>query len=247
MLSGIEPTPRAEAPSRTGNPYFYEVFGKRYQVNNSNRGFRQRGIASWYGEEFQGKKTSSGELYDMYTISAAHKTLPIPSYARVTRLDNGQSIVVKINDRGPFVGDRIIDLSYAAATKLGIVGGGTAAVEVAAVPPYQDLARSEPAPEPEPAAPLWASRSAVPARAELPPVKLVSAVYLQLGAFSNRASAEHLRQRLAQRLGYSVQIDSSSGALHKVRVGPLKNPADAEQIELQLAHLGINDLHRVYE
>lgn len=129
-----------EPPSKTGNPESYEVFGKRYYVMNTSQGFKQRGTASWYGSDFHGKKTSSGVPYDMYDMTAAHKALPIPTYVRVTHLENGRSVIVKVNDRGPFVGDRIIDLSYAAATQLGMVKKGTAQVEVVALAPYQYLA-----------------------------------------------------------------------------------------------------------
>ncbi len=139
MANVPEPVPSKEPPSATGNPESYVVFGKRYYVHNTSEGYRQRGTASWYGSQFHGKKTSSGPTFDMYEVTAAHKNLPIPTYARVTNLGNGRSIVVKINDRGPFVDDRVIDLSYAAATKLGMVEAGTAPVEVAALPPYQYL------------------------------------------------------------------------------------------------------------
>jgi rare lipoprotein A len=133
-----------EPPSRTGNPDSYTVFGKNYFVDKTSEGYREQGLASWYGPKFHGKRTSSGTPYDMYAMTAAHKSLPIPTYARVTHRDNGRSIVVKINDRGPFVGDRIIDLSYAAATKLDMIDSGTASVEVVALPPYQYLADYEP-------------------------------------------------------------------------------------------------------
>lgn len=139
-----DPVPRAEPLSRTGNPPSYEVFGKRYYIKNTSKGYRERGIASWYGKDFHGKKTSSGAPYDMYAISAAHKSLPIPTYVRVTNLENNRSIVVRVDDRGPFVDGRIIDLSYAAAAKLGLVEQGTAPVEVVALPPYQHLPDYEP-------------------------------------------------------------------------------------------------------
>lgn len=134
-----EPTPRKEPPSRYGNPASYEVFGRRYYISPSSEGYRERGIASWYGPDFHGKRTSSGEPYDMYGVSAAHKHLPIPTYVRVTNLQNGRSLVVRVNDRGPFKDARIIDLSYGAATKLGLVGAGTGMVDVEALPPFQYL------------------------------------------------------------------------------------------------------------
>jgi rare lipoprotein A len=116
--------------SKLGNPTSYVVFGKRYYVMDSAHGFVQRGTASWYGKKFHGRKTSSGEVYNMHEMTAAHKTLPLPSYVRVVNIENGRSIVVKVNDRGPFIGDRIIDLSFAGATKLGVVEPGTAEVEI---------------------------------------------------------------------------------------------------------------------
>ncbi len=129
--------PKVEPFSKTGNPESYEQFGKRYWVLPSPYGFVQRGKASWYGKKFHGRRTSSGETYDMYAMSAAHKTLPIPTYARVTNLDNGRSVVVRINDRGPFVDDRIVDLSFSAASRLGMIGPGTANVELRVLDPHE--------------------------------------------------------------------------------------------------------------
>jgi rare lipoprotein A len=136
-------TPEDLPASRYGNPETYTVFGRDYHVKTTSRGYQQRGMASWYGPKFHGKRTSSGTPYDMHQLTAAHKSLPIPTFVQVTRLDNGRSIIVKVNDRGPFVDDRVIDLSYAAAHKLDMVGPGTAPVEVKALPPYQYLARHE--------------------------------------------------------------------------------------------------------
>ena len=121
--------------SRIGNPDSYEEFGERYKVLQSSNGFREKGLASWYGIDFHGRDTSSGEVYDMYEMTAAHKTLPLPTYVRVSNLDNGRSSIVKVNDRGPFIEGRIIDLSYAAAYRLGITGPGTANVEITALEP----------------------------------------------------------------------------------------------------------------
>jgi rare lipoprotein A len=136
--------PRVEPLSKSGNPESYVVFGKRYQIQRSSRGYAERGLASWYGKPFHGRKTSSGETYDMHAMSAAHKTLPLPTYARVTNVENGRSIVVRINDRGPFHGPRLIDLSHTAAVKLGVVKTGTAMVEVRAIDPTRP--RSDPGP-----------------------------------------------------------------------------------------------------
>lgn len=127
--------PVAEERSRYGNPSEYEVDGKTYHVMDSADGYEQEGIASWYGPDFQGKRTSSGEPYDMYLMTAAHRTLPIPTYLEVTNLDNGRTVVVRVNDRGPFHSDRILDLSYVAARKLGIVGPGTGRVRIRALVP----------------------------------------------------------------------------------------------------------------
>jgi rare lipoprotein A (peptidoglycan hydrolase) len=187
------PVPKQEPASRTGNQSSYVVFGRRYRVLPTSEGYRERGIASWYGPGFHRRRTSSGDKYDMYAVSAAHKHLPIPTYARVTNLENGQSLVVRVNDRGPFVGERIIDLSYGAATQLGMAGQGTALVEVEALAPYQTLPGYglEPgvrlAERVRPARPLRAERSRLPApvvaQAEppllarpepLPPLQLVS-------------------------------------------------------------------------
>lgn len=127
--------PVAEPRSRYGNPKTYEVMGERYFVLNSAAGYRERGRASWYGTKFQGRRTSSGEPYDMYQMTAAHKTLPLPTFVRVTRKSNGRSVVVRVNDRGPFHTGRIIDLSYAAAARLDLLKEGSAEVEVEALDP----------------------------------------------------------------------------------------------------------------
>ena len=127
--------PRAEPKSQTGNPASYRVFGKTYYVMDSAKGYVQRGIASWYGTKFHGRKTSSGEIYNMYKMTAAHTKLPLPTYVQVTNLKNGRKIIVKVNDRGPFHSNRIIDLSYVAAKKLGIIATGTGLVEVRSIDP----------------------------------------------------------------------------------------------------------------
>lgn len=174
---------RAEPPSKSGNPLNYEVFGKRYAILGTSEGYRERGIASWYGDDFHGKRTSSGAPFDMYSISAAHKTLPIPTWVKVTHLANGKSLVLRINDRGPFVGDRVIDLSYAAAKELGMTSKGTGEVLIEAIPPYQTLADAGRRPRPAGAtgATLVASASPVPtplpaAAAPLEPVSSASVV-----------------------------------------------------------------------
>lgn len=133
VVHGRSEQPRDLPKSRIGNPASYVVFGERYPVLDSAQGFTERGIASWYGSKFHGRKTSSGETYNMYNMTAAHKHLPLPTFVQVTNMDNGRQLVVKVNDRGPFVDDRIIDLSYGAAARLGVLKTGTANVEVVAV------------------------------------------------------------------------------------------------------------------
>ncbi len=131
----LDAVPREEFKSQTGNPATYEIDGVTYRVLETSDGYREEGVASWYGEDFHGRLTSSGDVYDMYLMTAAHKTLPLPTYVRVTHLANGRSVVLRVNDRGPFVEDRIIDLSFSAARKLGMAGQGTARVEVVALDP----------------------------------------------------------------------------------------------------------------
>ncbi len=156
---GVKPDPYKPAPvaagddqprSKYGNPASYEVYGKTYHVLPTARGFRERGMASWYGEEFHGKRTSSGEPYNMHAMTAAHRTLPLPTYVRVTNLKNRREVIVRVNDRGPFHDDRIIDLSFAAASELGILGNGTAEVEVTAVDPVVAAADTTPSRPPAP-------------------------------------------------------------------------------------------------
>jgi rare lipoprotein A len=166
--------PHMEPRARYGNPPFYDVFGKRYYVLSSSVGYWERGVASWYGPGFHKEKTSTGEPYDMYGMTAAHKTLPLPTYVRVTNLQNGRSIVVRVNDRGPFVGNRIIDLSYTAAAKLDMLRNGTAMVDVRAIdllatpPPPVVTASTIPAAPAVPAAPATLTASTTPAASTAP-------------------------------------------------------------------------------
>jgi rare lipoprotein A len=211
--------PRRE-PLHRGANRPYVVFGKSYEPMASVQPFRQRGVASWYGRRYHGLKTSNGEVYDMYAMTAAHPTLPVPSYARVTRVSNGASVVVRINDRGPFHSDRIIDLSYVAAFKLGFAGAGSAEVEVESILPGETHIAS--APKPPPAAPEPAS------------------VYVQLGAFSSKENAEDMRTRVLRQLAWlsdAVQV-FASGSLWRLHVGPYRtNDAArsvAERIEAEL-------------
>ncbi len=217
--SNAPPMIRYEFPSTRGNPPFYEVLGQRYFVKGTSKGYHDIGIASWYGPDFHGKTTSSGEIYNMYGMTAAHKELPIPCHVKVTNLENGKSIIVRVNDRGPFHTGRIIDLSYTAAHKLGITAKGTAKVAVAALPPFQHLSNT-------------------------PIVKRVAnQIYLQLGAFGQQTNAENFAHRLEALLHKPVNIWRSSrtwNSIYRVKVGPFKSLQEVEKTNLVLAAAGLN-------
>lgn len=216
--------PRREPRTSAGNPPFYDVFGKRYYVLPESRGYVQKGLASWYGRKFHGLKTSNGENYDMLAMTAAHKTLPIPCYAKVTNLENNRSIVVRINDRGPFHDGRIIDLSYVAAAKLRIHEKGTALVEVSAV---------------EPSAP-----------ATLAAATGNSALFLQLGAFSDKNNAQRLQSTVASLILHPTRIlrgRSGGREIYRVQLGPIATPADADRILRALSAQGITETRFVTE
>ena len=230
--------PRVEPRSSRGNPQFYEVYGQRYQVRASADNYVERGVASWYGPDFQGHDTSSGERYDMYGMTAAHKTLPIPCYARITNLSNGRSVVVRINDRGPFVANRIVDLSYSAATRLDIVRTGTAFVELRTVGPGEPL----PAPSIVAAAPEVSAAPAIPTPvAVTAPATTSVALYIQVGAFADPGNAQRVVDRL-QSAGvaqvFSVASTGSGQVLRRVRVGPIGTVEEFDQLAAQLATLG---------
>ena len=215
--------PRAEPLHRFANRP-YEVFGRTYTPIATSRGFRERGIASWYGRRYHGQKTSSGEVYDMYSMSAAHPTLPIPSYVRVTSVSNGRSVVVRVNDRGPFHSDRVIDLSYTAALKLGYVNAGSTLVEIEGVQPG-DVAPAPAAAPAQPQAARPASAPAGPAAASEPaPAR---GTFLQLGAFAARDNAEAFRARVYRELAWlndPIHVVPGNG-LFRLQLGPY---ADAE-------------------
>jgi rare lipoprotein A len=246
--------PRVE-PINRGTARPYVVMGRSYTPMTAPAPYKARGIATWYGRRYHGKPTSSGEPYDMYAMTAAHTTLPIPSYVRVTNLKNGKSVVVRVNDRGPFVDGRIIDLSYTAAHRIGVLAGGSAPVEVesilldgtgttvAAAPP-QSVA---PAPKPE-SAPLAAALEPEPpvtplAMTDSPPPAVVAAplaapvsaeaggIYLQLGAFGSRENAENFLQRMRTQvewLASSLHVFTRDG-LYRVHAGPYSGEADARR------------------
>jgi rare lipoprotein A len=233
--------PRAEPLNRYANRP-YSVLGRDYVPMREVGSYRATGIASWYGRKFNGQKTSSGDIYDMYAMTAAHPTLPIPSYARITNPANGRSVVVRVNDRGPFHGGRVIDLSYTAAWKLGYVGQGSTEVVVESILPGTDLARAPLAPaDDDPIAKL--AGIAEPAARPLPVVSDARGIYIQLGAFGNADNAEALRGRLARELAdFGGQlVVRAEGGLYRLQLGPwetreqARRAADkiAETMELQ--------------
>ncbi len=219
-----DPIPVAEPPSASGNPRSYEVFGKQYHVMTAASGFRETGLASWYGRKFHGRRTSSGERYDMFELTAAHKHLPLPTYVRVTNLGNGKTVIVRVNDRGPFHDSRIIDLSFAAATRLGTVGK-IAMVEVEAITPGQAL---------PPPPMLRAEATEVPATTS-------TGRLLQVGAFSDPLNASALREELDQlRIGQTlvrVGMLDNGDTVHRVMLGPFdrRQHMDEARIRLRLA------------
>jgi len=235
MSSVRDAVPRVEPRAKYGNPDTYAVNGIRYTVLKDSKGYVQTGIASWYGYKFHGRYTSSREPYDMYAMTAAHKTLPLPTYAEVRNLDNGRRVIVRINDRGPFVSGRILDLSYAAANRLGIDKTGTGRVEVRAIDPARPPALSKPPTLPPTAPSLPASHTMEPKQAE-------TGLYLQIGAYSQRDNAERAWQRIDDRfpnlMGVRMSKDPRT-ALYRVRIGPLPDPASADKIIQQLARDGI--------
>ncbi len=217
--------PRNE-PHNERNNRPYNVFGVGYRPLKTSKGYRERGVASWYGKKFHGQRTANGETYDMYAMSAAHKTLPLPSYLRVRNLNNGKSVIVRVNDRGPFRENRIVDLSYAAAAKLGIIGTGTGIVEIEGLtgdePVTQVAARvPDPVPLPKAAAPR---------------------LYLQVGAFTSRDNAENLKLRLARADLKSVHIqntDLDATPLYRVRIGPLDNVDESDRLAARVTAQGL--------
>lgn len=196
--------PQEEPVTKAGNKSPYMVFGKVYHVMPDARGYREQGGASWYGLKFHGHKTSNGEIYDIHGMTAAHKTLPIPSYVRVTNIANGRSAIVRVNDRGPFHDNRIIDLSYAAATKLGYINQGVAQVMVEAIDVPQWLAEQKQAEHRQPL-----------------PAESVKSVWLQVGAYSKAETAFAVHQRLIEQFAWPVQVESGADQFHRVKIGPV--------------------------
>ena len=225
--------PRDEPRSRYGNPETYEVFGKRYKLMKSGKGHVERGLASWYGPGFHSERTSSGEPYDMYAMTAAHKTLPIPAYVRVTNLENGRSVVVRVNDRGPFVGERIIDLSYTAASKLDMLRAGTARVEIRVLDARSNTSSQSIALTPPTQLPTGT-----------PTGTATGGRFLQVGSFGSSANASALVGRLtaAGISGASVrEARVGDRLLYRVRVGPVVDAGQAARLTEQLRDAGVPD------
>ncbi|WP_338068568.1 septal ring lytic transglycosylase RlpA family protein [Marinomonas flavescens] len=236
--------PKWESKSRGGNKSPYEVWGKKYWVMKSAKGYVAEGTASWYGMKFHGHTTSNGETYDMYAFSAAHKSLPLPTYLKVTNLDNQRSVIVRVNDRGPFHGNRLIDLSYAAAVRLGYQKKGLARVRIEAItPPKGGVYRAEP------------TSSSVTKKEVNPPIILAPSpvvsvpkstketpvfTHLQLGAFSTKEAANRLKQQLFSVFDTQVNIEivKQNDALYKVLVGPYASDVELSNWQDKLHKAG---------
>lgn len=225
-------TPKIEPRSKYGNPAVYRVFGKQYHVLRSSKNYEEQGIASWYGTKFHSQRTSSGERYNMLGMTAAHKSLPLPTYVQVTNLANGKTVIVKVNDRGPFEANRLIDLSYVAAKKLGMLGHGTARVNVKAIDPllygkknnttHATYCENEPRPS------LLAKQQH-------------SGVYLQVGAFKNKILAEQFKKRLIPLVSSPIKITyfMHRKKLYRVQIGPIKDVATANHLSKKLNTIGL--------
>ncbi len=234
VMNVPDAVPRVEPRSRYGNPKSYMVMGEEYRVLSHGLNYVERGGASWYGTKFHGQRTSSGEPYDLYGMTAAHCTLPIPSYARVTNLANNKSVVVRINDRGPFHSKRIIDLSYTAAVKLGIFGHGTGQVEVRAIDPL--AARSADAVKSD------TNSGATQHTETRAPAANSKSLYLQVGAFSQHRNASDLVARLQRADFTDLRIAPSNSrktTVYRVLIGPLASAEDAERMSTRLSRVGI--------
>lgn len=228
--------PRVEPRTSAGNPDSYTVLGKTYYVKDSSEGYVERGIASWYGTKFHGNSTSNGETYSMYKMTAAHKTLPIPTYVEVRNLKNGKRVIVRVNDRGPFHHNRIIDLSYVAAKKLGIAADGTGLVEVRSIDPRNWRPGTRTA------------RSFI-TNHQKPVVNAHSDLFIQAGAFASKHNAMQLQQKLVallpQRNVQLAYIDQDK--LYRVRIGPLATVNEADQIAQLISDNGYPTPHVVVD
>lgn len=255
--------PKVEPKSRGGNASSYTVFGKRYKVMDSARNFVERGDASWYGTKFHGRLTANGERYDMYKMTAAHKHLPLPTYVKVTNLDNGKQVIVRVNDRGPFHKGRIIDLSYAAASKIGILKHGTGRVEVEAIDAkaWQQARNNKPAKKPQ----MQSSATAI-SKVSGQTVNVNTAThraatdsqvkrrYFQVAAYQNLAAAQSVQNRLLnamqsmpERVNVVIHPTTQPKPLYRVRIGPLASNSLDAQLKQTAAQQSFGKLITVYE
>lgn len=228
LLRVPDAVPNPEPRSRYGNPHTYVVFGQRYRTLPSSRGYVERGIASWYGRKFHKRLTSNREPYDMFAMTAAHRSLPLPTYVLVTHLENGARAVVRVNDRGPFHPGRIIDLSYTAAVKLGIADAGSGPVEVRAIEIGGD------------------GRARPPPRVTREPVRY----FVQVGAYTsegNATKAYTLAERLRPGLASVRWIESEDRIIHRVRIGPLSGPDETDRVLDRLNAAGVRNARVVIE
>jgi rare lipoprotein A len=224
--------PGKPPPASGKQPKPYKVLGKWYQPISDAQGFTQHGKASWYGKKFHGRKTANGETYNMYGVSAAHKTLPLGTFVRVHNLENNRQLDVRINDRGPFVRGRIIDLSYAAAKRLGVVGPGTAEVQIVAL-----------------GNPVVTKKSASEKRVYTPVDYNKGNFTFQVGAFRDYSNAERLKQGLEKKYknAHIMTIDSGEGVFHRVRVGRFSTLQQAQENIKRLIDDGFEDPYLVAE
>jgi len=253
--------PQSEPRSKYGNLASYRVFGKQYHVMNSSKDYEEQGIASWYGTKFHAQRTSSGERYNMLAMTAAHKTLPLPTYVQVTNLKNGKKIIVKVNDRGPFEANRLIDLSYVAAKKLGMLGHGTTYVDVKAIDPtrYDRNNFNKPVHTED----FYIAKNGIKTQ---PPENTLhyanntknvnhsvhqhsKSVYLQVGAFRNKVLAENMKMRVGKVVKSPIKITrlARSKKLYHVQIGPIKDGVAAKHITQQLKAAGVSSKQTLEE
>ena len=255
----INATPKVEARSRGGNFTPYTVLGKTYRVMKTAKDYKERGGASWYGTKFHGRLTSNGERYNMYEMTAAHKSLPIPTYVSVKNLDNGREIIVRVNDRGPFHEGRIIDLSYAAASKIGMLKKGTARVEVVAIDPREwKKSKRQRKKDKVAAAKASAAALATPAvvastlDASAKTTTAIQRQYLQVAAFKSLTAAQALQNKLLDSLlalneSTNVVIHPSDQGVYRVRIGPFGSTVESLSIKNAAALQSFGKMHSVYE
>ena len=255
----INATPKVEARSRGGNFTPYTVLGKTYRVMKTAKDYKERGGASWYGTKFHGRLTSNGERYNMYEMTAAHKNLPIPTYVSVKNLDNGREIIVRVNDRGPFHEGRIIDLSYAAASKIGMLKKGTARVEVVAIDPREwKKSKRQRKKDKVAAAKASAAALATPAvvastlEASAKTTTAIQRQYLQVAAFKSLTAAQALQNKLLDSLlalneSANVVIHPSDQGVYRVRIGPFGSTVESLSIKNAAGLKSFGKMHSVYE